>query len=62
MKWRTMDRKQKEDLVTALLEKGETYREITKQLVCLQIQLKRLQIKWDWTRILQSHPEHWNYM
>ena len=31
MKWRTMDRKQKEDLVTALLEKGETYREITKQ-------------------------------
>ena len=31
MKWRTMDRKQKEDLVTALLEKGETYREITKR-------------------------------
>ena len=26
-----MDRKQKEDLVTSLLEKGETYREITKQ-------------------------------
>ena len=31
MKWRTMSKKQKEDLVTALLEKGETYREITKQ-------------------------------
>ena len=31
MKWRTMNKKQKEDLVTALLEKGETYREITKQ-------------------------------
>ena len=26
-----MDKKQKEDLVTALLEKGETYREITKR-------------------------------
>ena len=31
MKWRTMNKKQKEDLVTALLEKGETYREITKR-------------------------------
>ena len=31
MKWRTMNKKQKEDLVTALLEKGETYREVTKR-------------------------------
>ena len=31
MIYETMDKKQKEDLVTALLEKGETYREITKR-------------------------------
>lgn len=41
-----MDRKQKEALVKALLEKGETYREITKKAGVSPNTIKAIAIRW----------------
>ena len=57
-----MNKKQKEALVLALLEKGATYREITKRAGVSPNTVKAVAIELDLTNLLLSPLEPLNFM